>query len=1188
MSEPQSLSDVPSAEISAAISAALSDPQQEPEVADPQPEKEIDDETVKVLPSSAPDENVDKQKQEEDNDATQSGTVESLESEELEELEEKNDPYYYTNQNLFTSEIFKIEIRKLPKFFGLGEIKKLLNILKLDATKVKPASRSNCRSVFVGFTCEAHKQRALSALNGYIWKGSTLEAIVAKPAKDPLMLKRKNDAEQTTKQKVAKVDIEEMTIKCTEKLKDSTTPYWRQSYDEQLDVKYKEIKEIMKTYANRLFTQNHKPMKVWIDQQFAKHDGLICPLEPFRSSKVTTGYRNRCEFTIGHHAVTGERAVGFRLRSYAEGDCSVFPPNDSLHISDIAKKCAKIFEAFVASSELEPYDPVARSGHFKCLGVRNTSLDQLMINLDICTTGLSEEQLAKFREDYKEFFVTGAGKELEVDSLYLKEVTVQTKKGDAYRPSSLIYGKPIIVEKLLGYEFEISPQSFFQINTPSAEILYSTIAELAAPNEKMTVLDICCGTGTIGITMAKHAGQILGVEIVKAAVENAKTNAVRNSVQDKCDFFTGCANDSLQPIVVRAKHDNIVAIIDPPRPGVGKNVLNTIRATWKIKTLVFVACNFEASYQNLVHLGKHPSKVTPGDPFVPVRVIPIDMFPFAKQYEVVILLERISLDTLRDLLPAADIALEEENGKKTHAANIPPAHGGKKAGDNADKSKLKQEETQDEIEVVCDMAKDILHAEYAETASRMTRKGRKRYLFSLKKKGLINEQEERRLLQIEQPPAPVPAEPPLPKLKKQKLRKNRGLKDRQLSNFGQPGPSFGSQGQHQPSFGHQGQQRSNFGHQGRQGTNFGNQGQQRPNFGRPFQQGIDFGQPQAALQFMGQNTHPLLNNPQIPMHFQEFQQPQNPQFTMQPFMNMQPQPQAPRPPSLRQVATQTDCKEFMSREEFDEAENLGFTWGSRIADGVLHDFKAMQREEEEAVQRFKEGFLTALRIKQKKLLAEIQRPSRSTEIWEGSRAHSSYVERSRSPPDVYSRRRNSPPRGVTPPRLYSEQTESLPRAISQTTVSSYSNRARQEPEKEVSSYKPQGNSYFSSLRRPAALDVYNDQLREQWPKSLPTQTASSASIPTNDYLDEGYKINAYKAPSAASSAPGPSAPLRAPPAPQLGPKTMQGAPYQNYSQYQNMGNVEYPRWKISTQPGPSNAEAGRSMHSGQSQWARRN
>ena len=110
--------------------------------------------------------------------------------------------------------------------------------------------------------------------------------------------------------------------------------------------------------------------------------------------------------------------------------------------------------------------------------------------------------------------------------------------GGPESPIELLSGSPEIVEKLFNLEFMISPTAFFQINTLGAEVLYENIGTLAELKNDSVVIDVCCGTGTIGLCLSSKCAKIYGVEIVEEAVKNAKRNAERNSIRN-ADFIAG-------------------------------------------------------------------------------------------------------------------------------------------------------------------------------------------------------------------------------------------------------------------------------------------------------------------------------------------------------------------------------------------------------------------------------------------------------------------------------------------------------------------------------------------------------------------------------------------------------------------------------------------------------------------------
>jgi len=128
-----------------------------------------------------------------------------------------------------------------------------------------------------------------------------------------------------------------------------------------------------------------------------------------------------------------------------------------------------------------------------------------------------------------------------------------------------------------------------------------------------------------------------------------------------------------------------------------------IRATWKIKRLVFVACNFESSYKNLVHLAKAASKQTPGDPFLPVRVIPVDLFPHTRHYEVIVHMERKSSDSIfipKPIPTVVDVDQEDDKKKEDNKKTPEVKKEAVKNGEGVKEKAKGGEEKVDDLQVV--------------------------------------------------------------------------------------------------------------------------------------------------------------------------------------------------------------------------------------------------------------------------------------------------------------------------------------------------------------------------------------------------------------------------------------------------------------------------------------------------------
>jgi len=212
-------------------------------------------------------------------------------------------------------------------------------------------------------------------------------------------------------------------------------------------------------------------------------------------------------------------------------------------------------------------------------------------------------------------------------------------------------GPTYMHDALCELSFRISPTAFFQVNSAAAAVLYKLAGDWVAPRSgaRTLLLDICCGTGTIGITLAKRVTKVVGVDIVEESIEDAKVNSQRNGITN-CQWVAGKAEavlpDLLSQHAVSKEYDEVVAVVDPPRAGLHKDVVRALLACAPLKRIVYVSCNPESMAANLVAMCGAPGKGDrrsgghPAQPFVPVKALAVDLFPHTKHVESVVLLER--------------------------------------------------------------------------------------------------------------------------------------------------------------------------------------------------------------------------------------------------------------------------------------------------------------------------------------------------------------------------------------------------------------------------------------------------------------------------------------------------------------------------------------------------------------------
>jgi len=194
--------------------------------------------------------------------------------------------------------------------------------------------------------------------------------------------------------------------------------------------------------------------------------------------------------------------------------------------------------------------------------------------------------------------------------------------------TQLLSGTPQLQERLGDLDFLISPEAFFQTNTEMAQVLYGSAAEMAELRGHERVFDLYCGIGTIGLSLAARAREVVGVEIVEPAVADAIENARLNDVAN-AQFFAGDIRLAMRELVERAGKPD-VAVIDPPRAGLSQKVVRRIVEAAP-KRIVYVSCNPTTLAPNAAQLVEAGYELK--------RVRPVDLFPQTPHIESVALLE---------------------------------------------------------------------------------------------------------------------------------------------------------------------------------------------------------------------------------------------------------------------------------------------------------------------------------------------------------------------------------------------------------------------------------------------------------------------------------------------------------------------------------------------------------------------
>ncbi|XP_074868508.1 tRNA (uracil-5-)-methyltransferase homolog A isoform X2 [Carettochelys insculpta] len=571
--------------------------------------------------------------------------------------------YRYIKGDLFTSEIYKVEIQNLPKYIGFNDVKKFLAKYGLNPHKIKLFGKQTF--AFVTFKSEEERDKAMKVLHGVMWKSRYLSVRLAKPKADPIAKKRKKEEEDSEQREakhaaLAKESEEEPLGK---QIADVVTPLWNIPYEEQLTRKKQECEQVLQKLTKEI-GNNNRALLPWLFVQKQKYNKICCPLEGVKASPLQTEYRNKCEFLIGMGLNQEDKTVGCRLGKYKGGSCAVVEPFDTIHIPAVAKKVVKAFQDYIRSTSYSVYSPETYEGHWKQLTVRTSKNDHIMAIVYFNPQKLSKGELDDLRTSLAKHFTEGSGKESGVTSLYFVEEGQRKSPNREDLPLQHLAGDKYIYEELLGLKFRISPHAFFQVNTEATEVLYKSIRDWAQLNQDSTVLDICCGTGTIGISMAKKVKKVIGIELCQEAVEDAKVNAQINELNN-IEFHCGKAEDIVPSLINLLASHNLITIVDPPRAGLHSKVILAIRRAEYLKRLIYVSCNPRAAMNNFVDLCRAPSNRVKGTPFRPVKAMAVDLFPQTMHCELLILFERVEHSNGN----TSEASLDTAQVMNTHAAD---------------------------------------------------------------------------------------------------------------------------------------------------------------------------------------------------------------------------------------------------------------------------------------------------------------------------------------------------------------------------------------------------------------------------------------------------------------------------------------------------------------------------------------
>ena len=352
---------------------------------------------------------------------------------------------------------------------------------------------------------------------------------------------------------------------------------------------------------------------------------------PILGSKHVARYRNKLEFGFSNKKwLTSEQvasgvqfdcmdAVGFHIPGAFDKILDI----EECHLmDDINNRLRNGIRAYALAHGLTFFDLRQQTGLLRNMMLRTSATGEIMLLMQFCMRGADDEAQAKALLEHLHATFP------EVTSLLYVN---NTKCNDTIGDLDVITfaGTPFIYETMEGLRFKVGPKSFYQTNTEQAYELYKVARNFAALTGDELVYDLYTGTGTIANFVARQARQVVGIEYVPEAIEDAKVNAELNGL-DNTLFYAGDMKDILTTGFIERHGKPDVIITDPPRAGMHADVVNAILFAAP-RRIVYVSCNPATQARDLA-LFDTDYRVT--------KVQPVDMFPQTHHVENVVCLER--------------------------------------------------------------------------------------------------------------------------------------------------------------------------------------------------------------------------------------------------------------------------------------------------------------------------------------------------------------------------------------------------------------------------------------------------------------------------------------------------------------------------------------------------------------------
>lgn len=354
--------------------------------------------------------------------------------------------------------------------------------------------------------------------------------------------------------------------------------------------------------------------KGFVADAFSRLGGLSLPILDTMPSPQVDRYRNKAQFPVGRDK-DGNICAGF----YAGRTHRIVPCADCKLQPEIFNEIEAYLCRAFTERNLPPYDEVTGKGIVRHIFLRQGAHSgQIMV----CLVGAAK------KAPPLEPVITELVRRFPAVHTVVWNINTRRTNVILGLENITLYGPGYIEDTLCDVPIRLGPLSFYQVNTPAAERLYRTAAQMAQLRPEDRVLDLYCGMGTIGLSVIEQCAELIGVEIVPEAIDAAKENAARmgKAVADRCRFFCADAGQAAQQLAEEGLQPDVI-FVDPPRKGCDQNTLDAI-LRMAPRRVVMVSCNAATAARDAKYLAERG--------YTPGAVQPVDLFPRTKHVECVL------------------------------------------------------------------------------------------------------------------------------------------------------------------------------------------------------------------------------------------------------------------------------------------------------------------------------------------------------------------------------------------------------------------------------------------------------------------------------------------------------------------------------------------------------------------------